>query len=66
MAESSKWLQADEESIFSLETKRNLPGGTYELREQAGEKVCIWREAIPQGLKPDVFSVLYGPTKVGP
>jgi hypothetical protein len=29
----SKWLEAGEESIFSLETEKNLPGASYELRE---------------------------------
>jgi hypothetical protein len=33
MAEFSKWLEAGEESIFSLETEKNLPGASYELRE---------------------------------
>jgi hypothetical protein len=35
MAEFSKWLEAGEESIFSLETERNLPGASYELPEAA-------------------------------
>ncbi len=34
IAEFSKWLE-DEESIFSLETERNLPGASYELLEAA-------------------------------
>jgi hypothetical protein len=29
----SKWLEAGEESIFSLETEKNLPGASYELPE---------------------------------
>jgi hypothetical protein len=24
------------------------------------------RKSVPQGLKPDVFSIIYGPTKVVP
>jgi len=35
MAEFSKWLEAGEESIFSLETDKNLPGASYELPEAA-------------------------------
>jgi hypothetical protein len=35
MAEFSKWLEAGEQSIFSLETEKNLPGASYELREAA-------------------------------
>jgi hypothetical protein len=35
MAEFSKWLEAAEESIFSLETKKNLPGASYVLPEAA-------------------------------
>jgi len=35
MAEFSKWLEAGEESIFSLETEKTLPGASYELREAA-------------------------------
>jgi hypothetical protein len=35
MAEFSKWLEAGEESIFSVETKKNLPGASYELPEAA-------------------------------
>lgn len=33
MAEFSKWLEAGEESIFSLETKKNPPRASYELPE---------------------------------
>jgi hypothetical protein len=32
MAEFSKWLEAGEESIFSLETEKSPPGASYELR----------------------------------
>jgi hypothetical protein len=35
MAELSKWLEAGEESIVSLETEKNLPGASYELPEPA-------------------------------
>jgi hypothetical protein len=35
MAELSKWLEAGEESIFSLETEKNRPGASYELPEAA-------------------------------
>ncbi|HVO61132.1 MAG TPA: hypothetical protein VMT53_09355 [Terriglobales bacterium] len=35
MAEFSKWLEAGEKSIFSLETEKNLPGASYELPEAA-------------------------------
>jgi hypothetical protein len=31
-----------------------------------GKKAAPGRKAIPQGLKPDVFSIIYGPTKVVP
>jgi hypothetical protein len=34
-AEFSKWLEAGEESIFSLEPEKNLPGASYELPEAA-------------------------------
>jgi hypothetical protein len=33
MAKFWKWLEPGEESIFSLETEKNLPGASYELRE---------------------------------
>jgi hypothetical protein len=35
VAEFSKWLEAGEESIFSPETEKNLPGASYELPEAA-------------------------------
>lgn len=35
MAEFSKWLEAGEESIFSLETEKNLSGEYYEVPEAA-------------------------------
>jgi hypothetical protein len=35
MAEFSKWLEAGEESIFSLEREKNMPGASYELPEAA-------------------------------
>jgi hypothetical protein len=35
MAEVSKWLEAGEESFFSLETEKDLPGASYELHEAA-------------------------------
>jgi hypothetical protein len=35
MAEFSKWLEAGEESIVSLETEKNLSGASYELPEAA-------------------------------
>jgi len=35
MAEFSKWLEAGEESIFSLETEKNPLGASYELPEAA-------------------------------
>jgi hypothetical protein len=35
MAELSKWLEAGEETILSLETEKNLPGASYELPEAA-------------------------------
>ncbi len=35
MAEVSKWLEAGEERIFSLETEKNLPDASYELPEAA-------------------------------
>jgi hypothetical protein len=37
MAEFSKWLEAGEESIFSLETEKNLPGASYELPEAVAQ-----------------------------
>jgi hypothetical protein len=33
MAEFSKWPEAGEQSIFSLETENNLPGASCELPE---------------------------------
>ena len=35
MAEFSKWMEAGEESIFSLETEKNLSGEYYEVPEAA-------------------------------
>jgi hypothetical protein len=43
MAEFSKWLEAAEESIFSLETKKNLPGASYVLPEAAARTKTIPR-----------------------
>jgi len=34
--------------------------------EQAAEKFGTGQERLPQGLKPDIFSILYGPTEVVP
>jgi hypothetical protein len=39
-----------------------LDGLLNRLRKNAGPG----RKDVPQGLKPDVFSVIYGPTKVVP
>jgi hypothetical protein len=48
MAEFSKWLETGEESIFSLETEKNLPGASYELRETAaGTKIFPTACRIP-------------------
>jgi hypothetical protein len=30
------------------------------------KKSAFGRKAIPQGLKPNLFSIIYGPTKVVP
>jgi hypothetical protein len=35
MAEFLKGLEEGEESIFSLETEKNMPGASYERREAA-------------------------------
>jgi hypothetical protein len=51
MAEFSKWLEAGEESIFSLETEKNLPGASYELPEAAARTKKFPRnENFPDGL----------------
>jgi len=39
---------------------------TYVRAEQAAEKLGTERKDVPQGLKPDVFSIIYGTTKVVP
>ena len=31
-----------------------------------GKKVCGGRKAMPQGLKPVLFSIVYGPAKAVP
>ena len=43
MAESSKWLEAGEESIVALEKVKDLPGASYELPEAAGQNQKIPR-----------------------
>jgi hypothetical protein len=48
MVEFSKWLEAGEESIFSLETEKNLPGASYELPEgAAGTKKTARNKIFP-------------------
>jgi hypothetical protein len=47
MAESSKWLEAGEESIFCSEAGKNLPGDSYELPEATAEK---FPEIFPDSL----------------
>jgi hypothetical protein len=34
--------------------------------KQAAENSRSGKKDVPQGLKPDVFSIVYGPTKVVP
>ena len=55
------------ESLFPIWLKAftNLIG-IFGTALQAAEKVGTGRERRPQGLKPDVFSIIYGPTKVVP
>jgi hypothetical protein len=52
-----------------------MPLSTETFRERStkenqvasvGRVLSEWLEMLPQGLKPDVFSILYGPTKVVP
>jgi hypothetical protein len=51
MAEFSKWLEAGEESIVSLETEKDLPGATYELPEAARPELKIpGNKNFPDGL----------------
>jgi len=50
MAEFSKWLEAGEESIFSLETEKNLPGASYELPEAAARTRKFPEIKFPDGL----------------
>jgi hypothetical protein len=46
MTEISKWLEADEEGSFSLETEKKLPGASYELCEAAASTIKISRNRI--------------------
>jgi hypothetical protein len=41
---------------------RSVPQRLNRLRKNSG----AGRKDVPQGLKPDVFSIIYGPTKVVP
>jgi hypothetical protein len=47
---------------FALEVLKSVPQRLNRLRKNAGPG----RKDVPQGLKPDVFSIIYGPTKVVP
>jgi hypothetical protein len=48
--EISKWLEAGEESIFSLETEKNLPGASYELPEAAARTENSQKSNFGDGL----------------
>jgi hypothetical protein len=51
MAEFSKWLEAGEESIFSVGSKKNLPGASYKLPEAAARtKKIPGNKIFPDGL----------------
>ena len=58
------------ECVSSLPSRRSVewhfgkdvPQGLKRLRKKSAPD----RKAKPQGLKPDVFSIIYGPTKVVP
>ena len=50
MAEFSKWLEAGEESIFSLETEENLPAASYEVPEAAARTNKFPEIKISRGL----------------
>lgn len=50
MAEFSKWLDAGEERIFSLETEKDLPGASYELPEAAASTKKFPEIKFPDGL----------------
>jgi hypothetical protein len=41
-------------------------GSSPKKAKEAAEKLELCRKNVPQGLKPDVFSIVYGPTKVVP
>jgi hypothetical protein len=65
MAEFSKWLEAGEESIFSLETEKNLPGASYELPEAGARtkrfpEIKLSRPACRIPVRPFVVVVKAG------
>jgi hypothetical protein len=48
--------------LLKPSTRKPFTARLNRLRKNSG-----WdRKDVPQGLKPDVFSILYGPTKVVP
>jgi len=47
---------------FSRYINPAISTGLYRLRKNSGPD----RKDVPQGLKPDVFSIIYGTTKVVP
>lgn len=65
MAEFSKWLEAGEESIFSLETEKKPPGASYELPEAAARtkkfpEIKIFLTACRIPVRPFVVVVKAG------
>jgi hypothetical protein len=38
--------------------------GILTRAKEAAKKSMFGQKSVPQGLKPDVFSIVYGPTKV--
>jgi hypothetical protein len=49
-----------------LRAKAHSTFGVSGTAKQAAENSAPGGKATPQGLKPDVFSIIYGPTKVVP
>ena len=55
MAEFLKWLEAGEESIFSLDTEKNLPGASCELPEAAARAENPRNKIFPMSCRIPVW-----------
>jgi hypothetical protein len=56
-----RWIRANRTAVLRVPSVITT-GRENRLRKNAGPG----RKHVPQGLKPNVFSILYGPTKVVP